>query len=838
MYKKNIDAGGSMQFTKSILIYFSFVGFLFCQQYGLNERVPNVDFKVSFSGDTLVDMEIQPIFSNLTFSESLLLTNAGDNTDRLFVVERRGIINVFENNPNVLNSKIFLNIQSQVNSNHSEGGLLGLVFHPDYSQNGKFYVSYTYSNLWSRISEFTVSSDLDSADFLSERPILDLQQPAGNHNGGHIAFGPDGFLYIGFGDGGGGGDQYQNGQNLQTLHGAILRIDVNNAQGSLEYAIPVDNPFVDNLNGWREEIFAYGIRNPWRFSFDPLNGHLWLGDVGQGLWEEVDLIISGANYGWNIMEGTHCYNSSSCDTTGLTLPIAEYSHNLGQSITGGYVYRGSNPDLQRLYGVYLYGDFSTGRIWGLKYENQTVTENKLIAQSGAAIASFGEDENGEVYVVDYGGRIFTFKEKDGSAPINTVPETLSGSGLYTDIENQVVSPGIIEYSVNAPFWSDNAYKRRYFALPDTTKIDFSETGYWGFPPEAVLVKEFYLDFEKDNPGSRKIIETRLLVKHPENEQWSGFTYLWNDQETDALLLDADSTVNYTIIDPSAPGGNYTQDWYFPSQEECLKCHTAAAGWALGPKTSQVNKLHDYNSVEDNQLRSLNHIRFFSTNIGDDYSSFLKLPQPNDTTASIESRARSYLDVNCAGCHLPGGTGRSNMDLRFYTPLEQANIVDIPVELDNMGIPNALRIRSGQPDSSILYLRMLDLAQHRMPPLGSLVVDEAGATIVREWIDTLGVVSGLFSAHGTSVPQEFKLYQNYPNPFNPSTTIRYQLPSNGFVELVIFNTLGQSVRTLVVGTQNAGHYSVGFNASTLSSGVYYYRLKLEDKFIVKKMLLLQ
>ncbi|NDJ54617.1 MAG: glucose dehydrogenase [Chloroflexi bacterium] len=345
---------------------------------------------------TSLAIAVVPFASGLTLPVGM--ANAADGSNRLFVVEKQGTIRILDSAGD-LQPTPFLDIRDRVGSGGSEQGLLGLAFHPNYTENGHFYVNYTNETGNTVISRFNVTDDPNVADPNSEMMMFRLPQPASNHNGGGLVFGPDGYLYIGTGDGGAAGDRYGNGQNTQTLLGAMLRVDVD---GGTPYAIPADNPFVDDPNVL-DEIWAYGLRNPWRYSFDRLTGDLFIADVGQNAFEEVHFqpadSTGGQNYGWPIMEGYNCFPAgTNCDQTGLTLPILEYSHSLGCSITGGYIYRGdTHPAMQ---GVYIFGDFCSGRIWGLAQDAQGSWQQALLTQVNLQIAAFGEAEDGSIYVVD------------------------------------------------------------------------------------------------------------------------------------------------------------------------------------------------------------------------------------------------------------------------------------------------------------------------------------------------------------------------------------------------------------------------------------------------------
>jgi glucose/arabinose dehydrogenase len=335
----------------------------------------------------------------------LAATSAGDASGTIFVTEQGGQIRIVRDGKLVASP--FLDISARITSG-GERGLLGLAFHPDFPTDPRIFVNYTDANGDTQVSSFRVDPTLpDAADPSSEVKILHIAQPYANHNGGAVVFGPDGFLYVATGDGGSGGDPHGNGQSLTTLLGKILRIDIDRTGGARPYAIPPGNPFVDTADAL-PEIYLYGLRNPWRISFDRTTGDLWIGDVGQSAWEEVDVAragTSGQNFGWNIMEGNHCYQPpGDCIRTGLTLPVAEYSHDAGCTVIGGYVYRGSAQPA--LAGGYLFGDYCSGTIWAIDPSQDVLRPPTVVLRGSASLSSFGEDERGELYATDIsGGRL-------------------------------------------------------------------------------------------------------------------------------------------------------------------------------------------------------------------------------------------------------------------------------------------------------------------------------------------------------------------------------------------------------------------------------------------------
>ena len=346
---------------------------------------------------------LQPFVDGL--DSPLAVVNAGDGSNRLFVVEQGGTIRIVKDGS--LLPDPFLDVSPEISAG-GEQGLLGLAFHPDYPTDPRFFVNYTDTSGDTHVASFTVDpSNPDRAVPGSEKELVFVDQPYANHNGGGLQFGPDGDLYIGLGDGGSGGDPHENGQKLSTKLGKMLRIGVDGTTGDLAYAIPADNPFAGRSDA-DPAIFAYGLRNPWRFSFDRATGDLWIGDVGQGSWEEIDVArkgTSGKNFGWNVMEGSHCFRpSDGCDQTGITLPVAEYGHDKGCTVIGGYVYRGTAQPA--LAGGYLFGDYCSGTIWAIDPSGDQLRDPTVVGSMDGSLSSFGEDEAGELYATDIsGGRL-------------------------------------------------------------------------------------------------------------------------------------------------------------------------------------------------------------------------------------------------------------------------------------------------------------------------------------------------------------------------------------------------------------------------------------------------
>jgi len=675
---------------------------------GLDQRPVNRTC-VAFPRPTLGGVTLTRVFAQLpALANTVALVPSPLERGRWFAVSQTGTVWSFA--PTDTARTRALDITTRVRSG-GEAGLLGIAFHPDVARNRYVFLSYTAppqsgEALRSRVSRFTLRDDR-TIDPGSERTILELSQPYTNHNGGGIAFGPDGMLYLGFGDGGSANDPMRYGQNLNSLLGKFLRIDVNVPDnGTARYAIPADNPFAGG--GGRGEIWAWGLRNPWRWSFDTATGELWAGDVGQGRLEEVDVIRRGGNYGWNTMEGSTCLTGSTCNRTGLILPVVEYPRTEGASITGGYVYRGRA--VPSLTGSFVFADYVSGRVWAVTYDANGAPQRTLLASTGRNISTFAQDPDGEVYAVSYDGRVDRI---DPSGPaMDRVPRTLTATGCVDPANPLRPAAGLIPYAPNAPFWSDGAEKSRHLALPEGARITVAPDGDWDLPIGTVLVKDFTL-------GGRRI-ETRLMVRHDDGD-WAGYTYAWNDTQTDAALLDGSLTRTF-------PGGS----WYYPSRAQCMECHTRAAGRSLGLETAQLNGAITYPATgrRANQLDTLEAIGAFTAPLP---ATRPRLVDPSGTDGTLDDRARAYLHTNCAQCHRPGGPGRGTMDLRASTPLAMTNTCDAAPTAGDLGVANARLLAPTAPTRSVLALRPRDTGLNRMPPIGSGRVDTAGVALLDAWI---------------------------------------------------------------------------------------------------------
>ena len=600
-----------------------------------------------------------------------------------------------------------------------EGGLLAFVFHPKFALNGQAYVSWTSQSGDSNIGRLV---SVDGGQSFTQYASLVTFPRGSQHCGGGLAFGKDGFLYASFGDAGG---SFRGQDASLPYYAKIIRIDVDTPPPPGEtFVVPGDNPFKNG--GGHPATFAYGFRNPFRFSFDRESGDLWIADVGDNRWEEIDVVRAGGNYGWPCREGAHDHtpsavNPAQCPSMlGLAEPVAEIEHvpaGARRAITGGVVYRGLA--IPSLVGTYVFGDSSTTELSSLSFDpvSSAPIIRTLNASGGVSggWVHFAEDVDGEVYAVGLDGPIYKLVPA-APATASAFPDRLSRTGCVEPGNPKRPAAGLVPYRVNAELWSDGARKERWIALPDGKSITIGEGGDFLLPVGAVAMKTFSL--------GPTLVETRLLVRHDDGE-WAGYSFEWDDAQTDALLLPSNKVKRVA-----------GQDWYFPSRIDCLGCHTASAGRTLGLELSQLNGTYLYESTgrTANQLTTLEHVGLLGI-LGAGAASLPVLPQPFGG-GDVEARARAYLHANCAHCHRPLNSLRADIDLRFSTPLSDTRTCNAASRVGDLGIADSAILSPGSPARSVLAARLRTLGVNRMPPVASRVVDAAGTALVEQWITSL------------------------------------------------------------------------------------------------------
>lgn len=715
---------------------------------------------------------LEPALGALRFTSPVALATPPGETNRLFVVEQPGRIIVITNLANPTRT-IFLDLTSSTVSG-GEQGLLGLAFHPNYATNGRFFVFRTLTattagnanRLHDRLSEFRASAATPHRADPTEKVLFQQYDQASNHNGGDLHFGPDGFLYVSLGDEGGANDQYGNGQTItRDFFAGLLRLDVDQRADSLppnphpanqaflgNYRVPADNPYVGaatflgrpitDPSTVRTEFFAVGLRNPWRFSFDPGTGELWIGDVGQNARESVVISGPGANHGWPFREGPIAGPRSGSAPPGFstdptfrhTPPLHSYSHGSsatqGRSITGGVVYRGSR--YPELVGAYVYADYVSGNVWALRRTEGggPPQVQRLLGETG--ISAFGTDpRDGDILIADLdSGRIL--KLVPGATDGQPLPATLSDTGAFTRTETLEPAAGVVPYEVNLPFWSDGAVKQRWFHVPGSQRLGFTPTGPWLSPTGSVWVKHFELPLSGLPGAARRRVETRFLVRNKDGVY--GITYRWNSATNAVLVPDEGEEATFEVQDPDGPR---QVRWRFPSRAECLACHNAAAGGVLSFTTAQLARpVPGPDGSTLHQVQALANAGYL-LNPPSYPDAFYRHPDPTDPRVSIEARVRSYLEVNCAPCHRPGGTLAAGFfDARLETPTDLTSLILGPLNDTPPGEPPWRVIVPGNPERSMLLHRTRSAEGDRMPPISSGVIDDRAVALLQQWIAAL------------------------------------------------------------------------------------------------------
>lgn len=629
---------------------------------------------------------------------------------------------------------------------------LGIAFAPDFPARPYCYIAWS-SEIGkpdgTRLSRFTVTDtqslqiDPDSGQTLMRWSNID-------HFGGCIKFGTDGYLYLAIGDGQPPSppDPDGTGQDIGDLRSSILRIDVS-TPGSQEthadatklpYRIPADNPFV-NAPGARGEVWAFGVRNPWKMCFHPTTGQLWAGDVGWETTEMVSIIKRGNNYGWSIKEGSQTVKpNGKRSSIPITPPIFEHDHVESRSITGGYFWNAGR--IAALRDAYIYGDWMTGKIWGLKHDGQKVTWQQELVDTPLQIVSFGLAPDGEVLVVGYDGTIHRLIPNPDVLTKLAVdfPKRLSETGLFTNTEDQTSATGVVEYSINAHHWADGTTSRQWFAIPGEGQLSLFERSNWevgqnkghfSFPEDSVLAKTISVLTNVEDPASTRKLETQIL--HRRHDDWYAYNYIWNEDQTDAVLQpDAPAWTELSISDPTAPftGGVRRQTWLHASRGQCMLCHIWSAGSVHGFKVGQLNRPHVGESV--NQLDKFFRQGILKTKINQQPA----YVSPTDAAASLEARARQYLDLNCAHCHRTAGGGMAGFVLQRSVSLEGMKAIDHRAIQGSFGIANPMVIAAGDPGRSTLLYRIAKSGPGHMPHFGTNMIDQQGVELIHDWIKSL------------------------------------------------------------------------------------------------------
>jgi uncharacterized repeat protein (TIGR03806 family) len=700
--------------------------------YGLEKRIPWKSSRLVGSPEPPLPFTVARAFTKQEWKSPIYIARE-PSLDALWIVQSNNkpdqgsLIIRIKDDPDSGVRETVLEIPKQL--------VYSVCFDPEYRNNGFVYV---FTNgprdapeRMNRVSRYAVAQQPLRVDPKSETLLIEWK--SAGHDGGDMTFGLDGMFYITTGDGTSDSDGWDSGQTLNDLLGSVLRIDAHPKNGKQPYGIPRDNPFV-STPGARPEIWAYGLRNPWRMCTDAKTGHIWVGNNGQDLWETAHLLRRGANYGWSVYEGSHpFYLERKRGPTPLVLPTIEHSHAEFRSLTGGVVYHGKLfPELE---GAYIYGDNSSGRIWGMEHDGERVIWHRELADTILQISAFQVDRRGELFVADYAGginRLVRAPKETTSAPF---PTLLSQTGLFTSTSPYRLNPSLVPYSVNAPGWADGAEAERFIAVPGDAKVAFSSSSPWTFPDGTALVQTLSLDCRVGSAARRFRVETRVLLR--QQGEWAGYSYRWNSEQTDASLV-AKSGEDTEIDLGRSTGSPAAQSckWRFPSRAECMTCHSRAANFVLGVTGSQLNRDHDYGGVRDNQLRALDHIGFFNGALPKAPKDLERLADPRDSSADVELRARTYLHVNCSVCHVEAGGGNSRMQLALSTPRDKMELLKARPQHDTFGITSAMLVAPGAPERSVLLHRLSRRGRGQMPPLVTNHVDEAAVKLFREWIAEL------------------------------------------------------------------------------------------------------
>lgn len=665
--------------------------------------------------------------------ERTLYAAAEPGRNALLVVQESGeerparILRVADD-PNATSTETILEIPKWI--------VYSLTFHPKYQENGYLYLGMNGPtdreiDRFNRVTRFTVDAE-GKIEPTSELVIL--KWSSNGHNGAALTFGHDGMLYITTGDGTTDSDMWLSAQDVTNLLGSVLRIDVDHPAKDKPYSIPPDNPFL-SIERARGELWAIGLRNPWRMCTDRKTGQIWVGNNGQDLWETAHLIRRGENYGWSVFEGSHpFYLNRELGPAPFVPPTLEHHHQEARSLTGGEVYYGTK--LPELDGTYIYGDFSTGKVWGARHDGTQVTWHRELADTPLAIAAFAVTHSGELLLVEYGNGFSRLIPREAPPDRPPFPPKLSETGLFVSVKDYEVQPGVIPYEINAAGWVDGATAERHVAIPNSGSMSFSETRGFTLSDGSVALQTLSVPVASNLTQTRRV-ETRMLVR--QEGAWIGYSYLWNEAQDDAELVEAtgrDIELPLSANDGAALSSAVKRPWRVPSRSECMSCHSDRMGVVLGLSQPQLNRDCSYGGHIENQIEVLRRIGILAGNLERPLAEMQKLVDPYDPHQSLEQRARSYLHTNCSVCHILSGGGNSRMALEITTESEGLAIIDQHPQHDTLGIANARIVAPGDPQRSVLYHRISRRGRGQMPPLVTQVVDQRASDLFSEWIKSL------------------------------------------------------------------------------------------------------
>lgn len=613
--------------------------------------------------------------------------------------------------------------------------IYSLAFHPSYEKNGRIYVCskapHDGAAGFNKLSRFTVTRGVEkegvpACDPASEEVLLEW--PSGGHDGGAVVFGHDGMLYVSLGDGTADSDDNVTAQDIRSVLGKILRVDVDHPTPGKPYSIPADNPFL-GVEGARGEIWSLGHRNPWRMTVDEKTGGLWVGNNGQDLWEFAHFIERGDNCGWSIYEGSHPFYLNRGRGPGRFVPpTVEHDHGAFRSLTGGVVYYGRQlPEIQ---GGYVYGDYSTGAIWAVAHDGRRVVWNRELARTTLGIVAFATSHRGELLVLDYASGIYRVIKSQPDDSHTKFPKLLSETGLFASMAGLVPAPGVIPYTVSAPGWNDGASAERLVALPGDSTIQRVSANQWEFPEAAVLVQTLSLPRSADGSAASRM-ETRILTKR--KGVWAGYSFIWNEAQNDATLAPPQGLLLSSATDVKVAGKTTASTWKVPSRADCMSCHSRAANFILGLNELQSNLNVKDRETEINQLALLEGLKVIDRPMQPTAPGNTRLVNPYSQTADLESRARSYLHVNCSPCHMEAGGGNSRIRLNLEIERDQMQLVGAAAQHQTFELSSGMLIAPGNPQQSILYHRISQRGSGQMPPRGTHVVDKDALTLIHEWI---------------------------------------------------------------------------------------------------------